>query len=168
MTVKDAAQQLSLDAGCDFELARSGLQSFLVAAHEVKTEQGRPPFAFKLHQFISGPGKVLATLEPAGTRHITLDAQRFAPGRQTEEVRLYPVHFCRYCGQEYHPVLRSGQAQQEYSPREIDDISSGEDDDAKYGFLCPQTTLQTYTGQLEELPESWLDFAKAEPKISFL
>jgi Lhr-like helicase len=165
MTVKDAAQQLSFDAGCEFELARSGLQSFLVAAHEVKTEQGRPPFAFKLHQFISGPGKVLATLEPAGTRHITLDAQRFAPGRQSDEVRLYPVHFCRDCGQEYHPVWRSGQAQQEYSPREIDDISSGEDDDAKYGFLCPQTTLQTYTGQLEELPEPWLDFTKAEPKI---
>lgn len=165
MTVKDAAQQLALDAGCDFELARSGLQSFLVAAHEVKTEQGRPPFAFKLHQFISGPGKVLATLEPSGTRHITLDAQRYAPGRQSEEVRLYPVHFCRDCGQEYHPVWRAGQAQEKYSPREIDDISSDEDEDSKYGFLCPQSTGQTYGGQLEDLPESWLDFAKAEPKV---
>ena len=165
MTVKDAAQQLSLDAGCDFELARSGLQAFLVAAHEVKTEQGRPPFAFKLHQFISGPGKVLATLERAGIRHITLDAQRYAPGRQSEEVRLYPVHFCRDCGQEYHPVWRSGQAQEEYSPREIDDVSSDEDEDSKYGFLCPQTVGQTYGGQLEDLPESWLDFAKAEPKV---
>jgi len=165
MTVKDAAKRLSGDADCDFETARKGLQAFLVAAHEVKTEQGRPPFAFKLHQFISGPGKVLATLEPAGTRHITLDAQRFAPGRQDEGTRLYPVHFCRDCGQEYHPVWRSGQAQQEYSPREIDDISSEEDEDARYGFLCPQTTGQTYTGQLEELPESWLDFSKAEPKV---
>jgi hypothetical protein len=40
-----------------------GLQRFLVAANDVKTPQGRAPFAFKLHQFISGPGKVLATLE---------------------------------------------------------------------------------------------------------
>jgi Lhr-like helicase len=165
MTVKDAAQRLAEDASCDFDLARTGLQAFLVAAHEVKTEQGRPPFAFKLHQFISGPGKVLATLEPAGARHITLDAQRFAPGRQSEEVRLYPVHFCRDCGQEYHPVWRSGNAQQEYSPREIDDISSDEDENAKYGFLCPQTTGQAYNGQLEELPETWLDFNKAEPKV---
>ena len=165
MTVKDAAQQLSLDAGCEFELARKGLQAFLVAAHEVKTEQGRPPFAFKLHQFISGPGKVLATLEPVGTRHITLDAQRYAPGRQSEEVRLYPVHFCRDCGQEYHPVWRSGQAQQEYSPREIDDISSDEDEDAKYGFLCPQSTGQSFSGQLEELPETWIDFTKADAKV---
>jgi hypothetical protein len=56
----------------------------------MRTPQGRAPFAFKLHQFISGPGKVLATLEPVGQRHITLDAQRFAPGRQTEGTQLYP------------------------------------------------------------------------------
>jgi hypothetical protein len=42
-------------------------------------------------------------------RHITLDAQRFAPGRQSESVLLYPTHFCRDCGQEYHPLWRSEQ-----------------------------------------------------------
>lgn len=165
LTLKAASERLAQDAGCDFEMARAALQAFLVAAHEVKTEQGRPPFAFKLHQFISGPGKVLATLEAEGTRHITLDAQRFAPGRQEEGARLYPVHFCRDCGQEYHPVWRSGQAVQEFSPREIDDISSDEDEDASYGFLCPQLPGQSYKGDLEDLPESWLDLSKAEPKL---
>jgi Lhr-like helicase len=165
ITLEDAALKLASDADCDFELAREGLKRFLVAAHEVRTEQGRPPFAFKLHQFISGPGKVLATLESAGTRHVTLDAQRFAPGRQEEGARLYPVHFCRDCGQEYHPVWRSGNAQQEYSPREIDDISSDENEDANYGFLCPQTAGQSFNGLLEELPETWLDLSKAEVKI---
>ena len=97
------------DADCDEELARSGLQRFLVAAHDLKTPQGRAPFAFKLHQFISGPGKVHGTLEAMHERHITLDAQRFAPGRQSESVLLYPTHFCRDCGQEYHPLWRSEQ-----------------------------------------------------------
>jgi superfamily II DNA/RNA helicase len=165
LTLNAAAEKLVQDAGCDFETATQGLQAFLVAAHEVKTEQGRPPFAFKLHQFISGPGKVLSTLEPAGVRHITLDAQRFAPGRQDEGVRLYPVHFCRECGQEYHPVWRSGQSTTEFGPREIDDISSDEDEDASYGFLCPQTPDQTYKGELEDLPEAWLDLSKADPKV---
>ena len=164
-TLKAAAQQLAQDADCDFDQASATLQAFLVAAHDVKTEQGRPPFAFKLHQFISGPGKVLATLEPSGKRHITLDAQRFAPGRQNENVRLYPVHFCRDCGQEYHPVWRSGQSAPEYAPREIDDISSDGEADAGFGFLCPQTPGQGYQGQLEDLPESWLELSKAEPKI---
>lgn len=91
-------------------------------------DNSRAPFAFKLHQFISGPGKVLATLEPVGQRHITRDAQRFAPGRQTEGTQLYPVHFCRDCGQEYHPVWRSGKATPSFDPREIDDISSDDDE----------------------------------------
>ena len=165
ITIEDAALSLARDASCEVELARLGLQHFLLAAHEVKTEQGRPPFAFKLHQFISGPGKVLTTLEPQGQRFITLDAQRFAPGRQQEGVRLYPVHFCRDCGQEYHPVWRSSGAQQEYSPREIDDISSDEDEDASFGFLCPQSKELAYGGSLEDLPESWLELSKGEPRI---
>ncbi len=165
LTLHDAASRLAADASCDIDHARAGLQAFLVAAHDVRTEQGRPPFAFKLHQFISGPGKVLATLEPAGKRHITLDAQRFAPGRQNENVRLYPVHFCRDCGQEYHPVWRSGQSAQEFTPREIDDISSDGDEDASFGFLCPQMPGRGYQGNLEDLPESWLDLSRAEPKV---
>lgn len=28
-----------------------------------------------------------------------------APGREAESVLLYPAHFCRDCGQEYHPGL---------------------------------------------------------------
>ena len=117
ITLDEAAKRLAQDAQCPIEDAHAGLQRFLVAAHDVKTPLGRAPFAFKLHQFISGPGKVLATLEPEGVRHITLDAQRYAPGRQDEGTQLYPVHFCRDCGQEYHPVWRSSQALGEYEPR---------------------------------------------------
>jgi Lhr-like helicase len=165
MTLQAASQKLAQDCGSTVEEARNGLQRFLIAAHEVLTPQGRPPFAFKLHQFISGPGKVLATLEAQGKRFITLDAQRFAPGRQDEGVQLYPVHFCRDCGQEYHPVWHSRQAPVRYQPREIDDIASEDRDDMAYGFLCPVRAGQQYRGQLEDLPEIWLDLSRAEPKI---
>lgn len=165
MTLQAASQKLAQDCGSTVEEARNGLQRFLIAAHEVQTPQGRPPFAFKLHQFISGPGKVLATLEAQGKRHITLDAQRFAPGRQDEGVQLYPVHFCRDCGQEYHPVWRSRQDPARYRPREIDDIASEDRDDMAYGFLCPVRASQQYRGQLEDLPETWLDLSRAEPKV---
>ena len=165
ITLKDAAQRLAVDADCAVSEARDGLQRFLVAAHLVRTAQGRAPFAFKLHQFISGPGRVLATLEPSGSRHITLDAQRFAPGRQQEGTQLYPVHFCRDCGQEYHPVWRAGRSKVEFAPREIDDISGGDEQDSANGFLCPANPRQSYHGLLEDLPDSWLDTAKAEPKI---
>jgi superfamily II DNA/RNA helicase len=164
MTLQAASQKLARDSGSTIEEARDGLQRFLIAAHEVRTPQGRPPFAFKLHQFISGPGKVLATLEAQGKRHITLDAQRFAPGRQDEGVQLYPVHFCRDCGQEYHPVWRSRQDSARYQPREIDDIASEDRDDMAYGFLCPVRKSQQYQEPPEDLPETWLDLSRAEPK----
>ena len=164
-TIQTASEDLARDAQCSVSQARMALQRFLVAAHDVRTPQGRPPFAFKLHQFISGPGKVLTTLEPTGQRHITLDAQRFAPGRQAEGVHLYPAHFCRDCGQEYLPIWQSGQHPTIYLPREIDDVSADDSEDASYGFLCPVNPKQPYTGQLEDLPETWLDLSRNEPKI---
>ena len=162
MMLEEASRRLAEDAGCQPEAARTALQRFLVAAHDVRTPQGRPPFAFKLHQFISGPGKVLTTLEERGKRHVTLDAQRFAPGRQQENVLLYPTHFCRDCGQEYLPVWHAQQPVS-FSPREIDDIAA--EDDASYGFLCPLAPGQQYGGLLEDLPETWIDLSRSEPKI---
>jgi superfamily II DNA/RNA helicase len=165
MTIQVASEKLAKDAGCEINAARLALQHFLVAAHEVRTPQGRPPFAFKLHQFISGPGKVLATLEAQGIRHVTLDAQRFAPGRQDEGAQLYPVHFCRDCGQEYLPVWQSKRSPTTYTPREIDDITADDNDDVHYGFLCPAISSLPYQGELEDLPETWLDLNRDPPKI---
>ena len=165
-TLTEAADRLSKDAGIDPSVARNALQSFLVAASALRTPQGRAPFAFKLHQFISGPGKVMTTLEPEGTRHITLDAQRFAPGRQQEGVLLFAAYFCRECGQEYHPVWRGQDGR--FEPREIDDFAA---DDAEggakptWGFLAPRRTTQHYGGRLEDLPENWLDLTRAAPKV---
>ena len=165
MTIQAASEKLAGDSGCAIDVSRDGLQRFLVAAHEVKTPQGRPPFAFKLHQFISGPGKVLTTLEAPGIRHITLDAQRFAPGRQGEGAQLYPVHFCRDCGQEYLPVWQSKQPPASFTPREIDDITTDDNEDVLYGFLCPAGSNLSFRGDLEDLPETWLDLSRDQIKI---
>ncbi|MDI9526084.1 MAG: DEAD/DEAH box helicase [Pseudomonadota bacterium] len=164
LSLSDASQCLAADAGVEVSKAREALQTFLTAALEVQTPQGQPPFAFKLHQFISGPGKVYATLEPEGIRHITLDAQRFAPGRKIDEIMLYPTHFCRECGHEYHPVWEKSGTPRQFFPREIDDIGS-EEEDLKFGFLSPRKPKQHYQGTLEDLPEIWIDQTKTEPKV---
>lgn len=164
-TLNSAAEQLAFDAGVSLEQASLALQKFLVAAHDIRTPQDRAPFAFKLHQFISGPGKVLATLEPEGIRFITLDAQRFAPGRQEKAIQLYPTHFCRDCGQEYHPVWKTTHGQIRFDPRDIGEITTADNEELNFGFLCPEKPSQTYKGGLEDLPESWIDFTKSEPKL---
>lgn len=165
LTMSEAARRLASVACCELTQARMCLQKFLLAAHTMRTSEGRAPFAFKLHQFISGPGKVHATLEAMSVRHVTLDAQRFAPGRQAESVFLYPTHFCRECGQEYHPVWKGGSGAVLYSAREIDESSIDESKEATFGFLCPQREKQQYAGLIEDLPENWLDLSKSVPKI---
>ncbi len=88
-------------------------------------------FAFKLHQFISGAGHAYATLEPAGTRTITVDGQQWLPGH--DDKRLYSVHFCRECGHEYHPVrIADEKGRKLVLARDIDDgppVSENEEGD---------------------------------------
>lgn len=65
-------------------------------------------FAFRLHQFISKAAAVYAPLLPPAERrpHLTLHGQVYAPGSE-RTLRLYPLEFCRNCGQEYYSVRRS-------------------------------------------------------------
>lgn len=164
-TLSEAGKILANDAGVTIEEATKALQIFLLAAHNMHNPQGRAPFAFKLHQFISGPGKVLTTLEAEGLRTVTLDAQKFAPGRQEEKTLLYSTHFCRDCGQEYHPVWKSGSGITTFLPRDISETSNNESVEQSFGFLCPKDKNQSYTGMLEDLPEQWLDYSKLLPKL---
>ena len=161
-SLSDAALLLARDADVDDTIARTALEQFLTAAQEVKTPDERALFAFKLHQFISGPGKLLCTLEPDGQRQITLDAQRFAPGRQQEGVLLFATHFCRECGQEYHPVWETKNSAPHFTPREIDDVGS-DDQQRRFGFLMPVRAGQEYQGRPEDLPDSWLDEDGVKP-----
>ena len=160
----EAARRLQADANVAPDLARHALQEFLIAAQEVKSPDDRSLFAFKLHQFISGPGKVHCSLEADGTRCISLEAQRFAPGRRAEEVLLFSTHFCRECGQEYHPVWESADKLPHFAPRQIDDVGSGENE-RRFGFLAPVRAGQDFQGGTDDCPESWIDVSGTTPRI---
>ncbi|WP_221028907.1 DEAD/DEAH box helicase [Actomonas aquatica] len=164
ISLTDAASELAIDAGIESEMAHEALERFLVAAQSEQGPDGRAPFAFKLHQFISGPGKVHCTLEPEGKRLVTLDAQRFAPSRQDEAIFLFPTHFCRECGQEYHPVWEDTKSSPNYTPREIDDVG-GEDREDRSGFLAACRGEQNFKGEITDYPDTWLDYSKDEPKL---
>lgn len=88
--------------------ANSGTAGFAEARYAEAIKQGlltgyeQGAFAFRLHQFISKGDTVYATLEQADQRHITLQPQMYAPGGR--ERLLFPLVFCRECGQEYYVV----------------------------------------------------------------
>jgi superfamily II DNA/RNA helicase len=156
LQLREAARRLAEDAGVDQGVAKQALEKFLTEAQSVTSQENRPIFAFKLHQFISGPGKLLCTLEPEGKRQITLDAQRFAPGRREDNILLFPTHFCRECGQEYHPVWMTPDSGPHFTPREIDDVGN-DDKQRRPGFLSPKRANQQFTGETTDLPDAWLD-----------
>jgi hypothetical protein len=98
------------------------LRQFLLAAYQVEVGPNRRFFAFRLHQFVSAGGDVHASLEAPGRRYLTLKGQKYQPnaGRQA---LLYPVVFCRSCGQEFHPVWAQlhNRRPERFEPREFSD-----------------------------------------------
>ncbi len=97
------AESLSRLTGVDEAVCESRLKQVLIAGSGIMKKNGKPVFAFKLHQFISKGDTVYATIEPEDTRAITLFAQKSAPDRKTE-TPLFALCFCRECGKEFYSV----------------------------------------------------------------
>jgi superfamily II DNA/RNA helicase/very-short-patch-repair endonuclease len=154
-TLRQASQLLAKASGLDDETCRAYLQAFLLRAYNVTDASDKSLFAFKLHQFISGGGKVYATLERPGKRAVTLEGQQFVAGDRTRH--LYNVHFCRDCGQEYIPVWHSDEAEGRTFQRRNIDERQHEDDDVKFGFLMPDAEGQWDSTALERFPETWVE-----------
>lgn len=86
-----------------------------------KNEQ--PPFAFRIHQFLSRGDTVYATIEKPDERYITLRGQKYVPGDRSR--LLFPLVFCRECGQEYYPIKVTGSpGNRRVEQRELSDVPS--------------------------------------------
>lgn len=158
ITLEVAARQLAHDAQTNEQLAHRRLADFLLLAYHTTDkppeEGGRSLFAFKLHQFISGGSKVYGTLEPEGKRYLTLEGAQFVPGDRSR--RLYTLHFCRECGQEYAPVWdENGSTGRTLSPRGIDEHNH-DDEDTRSGYFMPDTT-GIWEDTLDRYPETWVE-----------
>lgn len=179
-TVDEASRALGEDAGRSDDASRKALRSLLLQSslsEQMRTgsrnASTRSFFAFKLHQFVSGAGNAFATLEPPGARKVTVEGQQFLPG--DPEKRLFAVHFCRECGQEYHPVrsvLDDGV--RHLRARDIDDAplptpenEVAQDDESPdreiFGFvtLHARDSKFTFADRDEDYPEAWLDMDAA-------
>jgi Lhr-like helicase len=172
-SLKEAADRLKDESGQPLGEAQAALKSALLALSLREKDRGvaggldEPLFAFKLHQFISGAGRLYATLDAAGERTLTFDGQIFDPDHPNK--RLYATHFCRNCGQEHHPVtLRDTNGVPQFEKREIDDVPVNEDDDpdglgGRWGFLMPEPVdgQFDFQGRDEDYPDAWLEETKS-------
>ena len=99
-TVTRAASDLANTTGLDMATCTEAIREVLAAGSKARhpiTE--RPLFAFRLHQFVSKGDNVYVSLEPEADRHITSRYQVAVPHQPAKKV--YPLAFCRECGQEY-------------------------------------------------------------------
>ncbi|HEY8461583.1 MAG TPA: DUF1822 family protein, partial [Blastocatellia bacterium] len=159
-----AARKLASLTGIDEKLCESAIQQALLAGYECERnpETGFPPFAFRLHQFISRGDTVYATLEDEETRYLTIYGQQFKPG--SRDHILLPMVFCRECGQEYYCVRRvfgSDGKRNYFIQRQLNDQLSDEGEN-EAGFLYfsasnPFPTEEEDVVNDARLPDDWLE-----------
>ncbi|MFN8176413.1 MAG: DEAD/DEAH box helicase [bacterium] len=168
-TERGAAAQLAKLTGVDSARCEEALRDCLLAGNHCRDSEGRPVFAFRLHQFVSKGESVHATLESEGDRYITLNAQQYAPDSDRQKV-LLPLAFCRECGQEYYVVRRvEGDGPVRYVPREINDrFESGAGKpgflyfDSKHPWPLPADTEEI----LDRVPSDWVEIDDGKRRIT--
>ena len=159
-SLQAASKELSDQTGINEEQILATLRDFLLAAYRVQVGPNRRFFAFRLHQFVSAGGDVHATLQAEGKRYLTLKAQKYQPNAGRESL-LYPVAFCRSCGQEFHPVWShlNNKIPVQIDPREFSDESSLRERDVVNGYFMPDAQGQYNIDNLEaaNFPDGWLE-----------
>lgn len=158
LTLRQAAGRLAATTDLSAGECRSYLREFLLTAHLCRNPGGVGFFAFRLHQFISGAWNAYSTFEAPGERHVTLQGQTFMPGDRNR--RMWPLCFCRACGQEYFPVWASlaGKQIESFAPRDLSE-RSGDEDGIQYGYLMPDPSRNFDPTDLRsQFPEDWLEF----------
>lgn len=158
-----AAANLATLTGIENETCQERLKEFLLSAWHCRDDHDKPLFAFRLHQFISGANNVYSTLLPADERQLDLSGQLRDPKSNTN---YFAMHFCRNCGQEYHPVwLMEPNASPYIQPRDIQDRGHEQDTD-EWGFFCFDKNLSWDDESLDSYPENWTETTKkGEPRL---
>jgi superfamily II DNA/RNA helicase/very-short-patch-repair endonuclease len=162
-TIREAALALAEDCGMSQESCEEHLRRFLLVAYQGRDSNDKPLFAFRLHQFISGATTLFSTLAPEGQRQFDLSGQQYLPGDRSK--KFFSLHFCRQCGQEYHPiwqVVEDGRSL--LKPRNIDERSPDEEK-GDFGFFMFDPDRSWDNGDLNNYPESWLEEKKGEYRL---
>lgn len=155
-TLTSAATALSDLVELDVEHCTDALSDRLLAMSSCVDVGGRAFMAFKLHRFLSGAGHAHATLQQAGDRKVSLSAEKF--DRENREARLYPVFFCRECGQEVHSVSIDDTGTVIARPIDLVPRADVGEDGLEHGFLVPDAgNGLNFAGSIEDYPDGWIE-----------
>ncbi|MBE9242242.1 DEAD/DEAH box helicase [Synechocystis salina] len=157
-TLMEGASQLHQETGIDLETCLQKLREHFLWGSETKG------LAFRLHQFISQGGSVYTTLEKPSQRQLTLEGQYKTDGDRL----LYPLVFCRECGQDYYMVQYDA-TRNIVTPRlpNIYDIET----DQHQGYLALNDPEIWDEESMDRLPDTWFNVTRRNgrtPKDKYL
>jgi ATP-dependent helicase YprA (DUF1998 family) len=165
IALRSGAEALAEATGVDVDTCEERLRTRFQQGAAVRTPEGQPLFAFKLHQFISGGGSVYGTLEPPPDRLLTLQGQHYAPDG---EKLLFPVVFCRECGQEYY-LAEWHRLEGRVIPRPPMPTPEEEEGEIRDGYLMldidPDNPVWT-DGDQDALPDNWFNTRQSGQRTS--
>ncbi|MCY9784215.1 protein kinase [Nocardiopsis sp. EMB25] len=159
ITVEAAAADLARATGVPADQCVQAIRRTLEAGAEAfHPGNGRPLFAFRLHQFLAKGDTVHTTLEPPETRYLTREYQLERPGHDGHV--LLPLSFCRDCGQEYMTVWRVDKPTGTVYQARRDTVAGSDGASEGYLFVSSDNpwpeSLEQVLGD-GHLPESWVE-----------
>lgn len=163
-TLATAAKTLADQTNVDEATCADKLRELLLAARNATDPQGRPLFAFKLHQFIGKGDTVYATLETPESRYLTTQYQRSAPTGNPNRP-LFPLAFCRECGQDFL-VVNLERGGESFSPRLLNDTRGEQADATGLLYLCTEPWPGPNDPALLDLvPDDWVITDRADRSL---
>jgi hypothetical protein len=165
MTLPEAARKLAAYTDTETALCENAIAEMLAMMGRREDERGgtspRAFLAFKLHRFISGAGHAYVTLKSASERRVSLEGQKYHP--EEKDARLYPVFFCRECGQEHLSVsVTHDDGERRVIARPIDEPvrDEAEADGTETGYLVPAVNPDfTFSGAVTDYPDDWQELS---------
>ncbi len=162
ITLQEGAEKLAQALQDEDALKRNYEQCLNVLRQMFLWGSKTKGLAFRLHQFISQGGSVYATIENRDKRLLTLEGQYTT----TEERLLYPLVFCRECGQDYY-VVRYDADQQIILPQLPTALDVSPDDaDITEGYLTLDEPELWDEGDEDRLPDSWFNETKKKGRVA--
>lgn len=161
VTLLSGAAELSDLTNVPLTTCAHRLTQLFLRGSQLRSPEHTPGFAFKLHQFFSQGGAVYATIAPAEQRRLTLEGQHYAPDAPDE--LLYPLVFCRTCGQEHYLCLLD-ERNSMVLPR-APSLMETDDDTRSVGYLLTDQDGFWPDDYLDLLPETWFVQRKSGPKL---
>lgn len=158
-----AAEELALLTQTTEDQSAGVIRKWLEAGSDLRhPETHFPFFAFRLHQFITRGDTVWSSLEGPDQRSLLLRGQKFVPGDRSK--LLFPLVFCRSCGQEYYRVQRSQAGFVER--REDFNVISDARIQSGYLYVSEENPWpDDEQDKINRVPEDWIEEHRGQKRI---